>query len=101
MEPREADGLTQRDLARLAGKPQSTIARIASGAMSASVGLLTDIAAATGRRRTAPPKTPPPAPRATRTARHPHCAPPARRATRAARPAHGDFYPWRPDPLKL
>ncbi|MDR0849363.1 MAG: helix-turn-helix domain-containing protein [Propionibacteriaceae bacterium] len=49
-ELRQAEGLTQRQLARLAGKPQSTIARIENGNMNASLKVLSEIAAAVGRK---------------------------------------------------
>ncbi|MDR1512112.1 MAG: helix-turn-helix domain-containing protein [Propionibacteriaceae bacterium] len=43
-------GLTQRELAELSGKPQSTIARIENGSMSPSLRVLTEIAASVGKR---------------------------------------------------
>jgi predicted transcriptional regulator len=49
MRLREEEGLSQQQLAALAGKPQSTIARIENGNMNASVGLLGEIAASVGR----------------------------------------------------
>ncbi|MDR0436239.1 MAG: helix-turn-helix domain-containing protein [Propionibacteriaceae bacterium] len=47
---RREQGLTQRQLAELSGKPQSTIARIENGSMNASLKLLIEIAASVGRR---------------------------------------------------
>ncbi|MDR1808101.1 MAG: helix-turn-helix domain-containing protein [Propionibacteriaceae bacterium] len=47
---REAEGLTQRQLAALAGKPQSTIARIENGTVNPSLQVLGEIAACLGRR---------------------------------------------------
>ena len=47
---RDEKGLTQRQLADLCGKPQSTIARIESGTMLPSLRVLTEIAAAVGKR---------------------------------------------------
>ena len=44
MQLRERQGLSQRELAELAHKPQSTIARIESGRMNPTVGLLEQIA---------------------------------------------------------
>ena len=46
---RESEGLTQRQLAEKAGKPQSTIARIENGNMNVSYGVLSDIAASLGK----------------------------------------------------
>ena len=46
---RDELGLTQKQLAHLAGKPQSTIARIENGTTSPTVGLLTAIATSVGR----------------------------------------------------
>jgi len=50
MRLREAEGLTQRQLAERVGKPQSTIARIENGNMNVSYGVLSDIAASLGKR---------------------------------------------------
>jgi transcriptional regulator with XRE-family HTH domain len=50
MKLREEEGLTQRQLAEVSGKPQSTIARIENGSMNASLGILRDIAASVGKR---------------------------------------------------
>ena len=44
MELREEEGLTQQQLADLANKPQSTIARIENGTINPSFKLLTEIA---------------------------------------------------------
>lgn len=44
--------LSQRQFAELVDKPQSTIARIESGSMNASIQLLTDIVEATGHHLT-------------------------------------------------
>ena len=49
MRLREAEGLTQRQLAEKVGKPQSTIARIENGNMNVSYGVLSDIAASLGK----------------------------------------------------
>ncbi len=46
---RDELGLTQKQLAELSGKPQSTIARIENGTTSPTVGLLTEIATSVGR----------------------------------------------------
>lgn len=46
---RDSLGLTQREFAELVNKPQSTIARIESGQMNVSIGLLNDIAQATNQ----------------------------------------------------
>lgn len=43
-------GMSQKKFAKYVGKPQSTIARIESGSMNVSVGLLSDIADAAHRR---------------------------------------------------
>lgn len=45
-------GLSQRELASLIGKPQSTIARIENGSMNASTKMLSEIARATNQRLT-------------------------------------------------
>ena len=50
MKLREEEGLSQRQLAEISGKPQSTIARIENGSMNASLGALRDIAASVGKR---------------------------------------------------
>lgn len=42
-------GMSQKEFAKYVGKPQSTIARIESGSMNVSIGLLSDIADATHR----------------------------------------------------
>jgi DNA-binding XRE family transcriptional regulator len=47
---REEVGMTQRQLAAATGKTQSTIARIENGNMNPSVKLLSEIAAALGKR---------------------------------------------------
>lgn len=46
---RESLGMSQRELAELVGKPQSTIARIETGAMFPSFKLINEIALATGK----------------------------------------------------
>jgi predicted transcriptional regulator len=46
---REAEGLTQRQLAEKVNKPQSTIARIENGNMNVSYGVLNEIAAKLGK----------------------------------------------------
>jgi DNA-binding XRE family transcriptional regulator len=46
---RESEGLTQQELADLAHKPQSTIARIERGTMNPSFKLLSDIARSVGK----------------------------------------------------
>jgi DNA-binding XRE family transcriptional regulator len=50
MKLREAEGLTQRQLAGKVGKPQSTIARIENGNMNVSIGVMSEIAASLGKR---------------------------------------------------
>jgi ribosome-binding protein aMBF1 (putative translation factor) len=50
MRLREAEGLTQRQLAEEAGKPQSTIARIENGTMNVTFGVLDEIAACLGKK---------------------------------------------------
>ena len=50
MKLREEEGLSQRQLAEISGKPQSTIARIENGSMNASLGVLREIAASVGKR---------------------------------------------------
>jgi len=50
MRLREAEGLTQRQLAEKVGKPQSTIARIENGNMNVSYGILNEIAAGLGKK---------------------------------------------------
>ncbi|WEV43386.1 helix-turn-helix transcriptional regulator [Lactobacillus sp. ESL0684] len=47
---RNSLGLSQREFAKLVGKPQSTIARIESGSMNASTKLLSEIAQATNQK---------------------------------------------------
>lgn len=47
---RKEEGLTQKQLADRAHKPQSTIARIENGTLNPSVQLLADIARGAGRR---------------------------------------------------
>jgi predicted transcriptional regulator len=49
MKLREAEGLTQRQLAEKVGKPQSTIARIENGNMNVSYGILNEIATRLGK----------------------------------------------------
>ena len=49
---RENMGMSQRAFASLIGKPQSTIARIENGSMSASTRVLSEIAQATNQRLT-------------------------------------------------
>ena len=49
MQLREKEGLTQRELAIKAGKPQSTIARIESGSVNVRLDTLTEIANAVGK----------------------------------------------------
>lgn len=44
---RDSLGMSQREFAKLVGKPQSTIARIESGKMNVSINVLDDIAEAT------------------------------------------------------
>jgi len=51
-ELRKNMGLSQRELASLIGKPQSTIARIENGSMNASTKMLSEIARATNQRLT-------------------------------------------------
>jgi DNA-binding XRE family transcriptional regulator len=50
MKLREAEGLTQRQLAEKVGKPQSTIARIENGNMNVSIGVMNEIATRLGRK---------------------------------------------------
>jgi len=52
MELREREGLTQKQLAELAHKPQSTIARIENGTLNPSVKVLSDIARSVGKKLT-------------------------------------------------
>ena len=47
---REEEGMTQRELAAAAGKPQSTIARIENGNLNPSVKLLSEIAESLDRK---------------------------------------------------
>lgn len=49
---RENMGISQREFAKLVGKPQSTIARIENGSMNASTKILSEIAQATHQRLT-------------------------------------------------
>lgn len=49
---RDKLGMTQREFAKLVGKPQSTIARIESGKMNVSINILNEIAGATNQRLT-------------------------------------------------
>ena len=46
---RESEGLSQRQLAKKAGKPQSTIARIERGNVNVSLGVLREIAHSVGK----------------------------------------------------
>ncbi|MDR3315470.1 MAG: helix-turn-helix transcriptional regulator [Coriobacteriales bacterium] len=50
MQLREEEGLTQRQLAELSGKPQSTIARIENGSMNTSMKVLNEIATSLGKK---------------------------------------------------
>jgi len=52
MKLREEEGLTQRELAKKVGKPQSTIARIENGSMNVSFNTLSEIASALGKNMT-------------------------------------------------
>jgi len=52
MELREREGLTQKQLAELAHKPQSTIARIENGTLNPSIKVLSDIARSVGKKLT-------------------------------------------------
>lgn len=49
MEQRKQLGLTQKDLAKKSGKPQSTISRIETGEMSPTVETLVELAAGMGK----------------------------------------------------
>ena len=49
---REELNLTQREMASLVGKPQSTIARIENGNMNPSIKILTEIAERSGKKLT-------------------------------------------------
>lgn len=49
-ELRENMGMSQREFAKLVGKPQSTITRIENGSMNVSTKVLSEIAQATHRR---------------------------------------------------
>ena len=51
-ELRKNMGMSQREFAKLVGKPQSTIARIENGSMNVSTKVLSEIAQATHRRLT-------------------------------------------------
>jgi DNA-binding XRE family transcriptional regulator len=50
MKLRCEEGLTQRQLAEKAGKPQSTIARIENGNMNASIKVMNEIASSLGKK---------------------------------------------------
>ncbi|MDR0199349.1 MAG: helix-turn-helix transcriptional regulator [Streptococcaceae bacterium] len=50
MQLRESEGLTQRELADIVGKPQSTIARVENGTMNVSFNTLAEIAQAMGKK---------------------------------------------------
>jgi ribosome-binding protein aMBF1 (putative translation factor) len=52
MKLREEEGLSQRELAKKVGKPQSTIARIENGSMNVTFDTLMDIVLALGRKMT-------------------------------------------------
>jgi predicted transcriptional regulator len=49
MKLREAEGLTQQELANMAGKPQSTIARIENASINVTVTTLGEIAHSVGK----------------------------------------------------
>lgn len=49
---REKFNMSQREFAKLVGKPQSTIARIESGQMNVSINVLNEIATATKQKLT-------------------------------------------------
>lgn len=49
---RDQLGMSQREFAKLVGKPQSTIARIESGKMNVSINVLNEIADATHQKLT-------------------------------------------------
>ena len=49
MKLRESEGLSQRQLAEIVGKPQSTIARIEKGTINVSFGVLSEIAHKMGK----------------------------------------------------
>ncbi|MFC2694934.1 MAG: helix-turn-helix domain-containing protein [Lactobacillus sp.] len=49
---RDKLGMSQREFAKLVGKPQSTIARIESGKMNVSINVLNEIADATNQKLT-------------------------------------------------
>lgn len=49
---RDKLGMSQREFAKLVGKPQSTIARIESGKMNVSINVLNEIADATHQKLT-------------------------------------------------
>ncbi|MGX7025316.1 helix-turn-helix domain-containing protein [Vagococcus hydrophili] len=52
MKLREELNMTQREMASLVGKPQSTIARIESGNMNPSIKILNEIAERSGKKLT-------------------------------------------------
>lgn len=52
MKLREELNMTQREMASLVGKPQSTIARIESGNMNPSIKILSEIAERSGKKLT-------------------------------------------------
>ena len=52
MKLREQEGLSQRELAKKVGKPQSTIARIESGSMNVTFDTLMDIVSALDKKMT-------------------------------------------------
>ena len=52
MKLREQEGLTQRELAKKVGKPQSTIARIENGSMNVTFDTLADIISSLGKEMT-------------------------------------------------
>ena len=47
---RKSAGLTQKDLAEIIGKPQSTISRIETGQMNPSIELVAEIASGLGKK---------------------------------------------------
>lgn len=49
---RDKLGMSQREFAKMVGKPQSTIARIESGKMNVSINVLSEIADATNQKLT-------------------------------------------------
>jgi transcriptional regulator with XRE-family HTH domain len=52
MKLREEEGLSQRELAKKVGKPQSTIARIENGSMNVTFNTLIEIVQALGKKMT-------------------------------------------------